>query len=64
MESKLEQKLYDYNGIIDAFNQRKQDIINQSKGRARMVNLPKIRDYYPENNLDTQTLVNKSPLIS
>ena len=38
-------KLYDYNGIIDAFNQIKQDILNQSKGGARMVNLLKIGDY-------------------
>ena len=39
-------KLYDYRGIIKSYNNGENDIIHQSKGRARMRedNLPKIDD--------------------
>lgn len=37
-------KLYDYRGIIESYRLEEQDIIYQSKGRARMVKLPKEGD--------------------
>ena len=37
--------LYDYKRIISLYKLGEEDIINQSKGRAKMVKLPKIGDY-------------------
>jgi len=37
--------LYDYKCIIELFKKGEQDIIYQSKGGARMINLPKEGDY-------------------
>tara|TARA_B110000046_G_scaffold26215_1_gene26106 strand:- start:397 stop:762 length:366 start_codon:yes stop_codon:yes gene_type:complete len=38
-------KKYDYKGIIESYKRGEQDQINQSKGLAKMKNLPTIGDY-------------------